>query len=375
MKLLAPFGFFGAGNIGDESTLQGFARLISSYGNGFHVWVASRNPDHTKKVEPAFKYYKSGGNDLRGILASFRSRAQIIIGGTPIMDVLGKWPLSELAPLISSAHRRQQPVVFVGSGVEELKRDESREVITNLIGPRVKHWTVRSDRDKHRLIDYGISAERITVGADLAWSLDSVSDRFGKELFRQLGVNTDEYLVGVNLTNEKFCINQRPDLFQKVAASLDAIIEQRNARVLFFANEVREGESFDKTAALKTRALMRHQDKVTLMPNDYRTPQQTLSLIDSCDLIVSMRYHFCLFASLQEVPFIALMRSDKVADLCWDLNWPYGISLNDLDSDALLEMASEIYGDESLRSTLSQKVRLMAGRAMKNRAALDALSN
>jgi polysaccharide pyruvyl transferase WcaK-like protein len=143
LNLFAPFGFFGAGNIGDESTLQGFARLLDSYGNGFRVWVASRNPAHTNKVEPKFNYFKFRGRDPRRRWARFRAQAQVIIGGTPIMDVLGKWPLSELTPLIDAARQEEEPVVFIGSGIEDLKSEESRHLVARTIAPAVRHWTVR----------------------------------------------------------------------------------------------------------------------------------------------------------------------------------------------------------------------------------------
>ena len=115
MRLVAPFGFYGWGNIGDESTLQGFARLVSRYGNGTRVWVASRNPSHTARIEPSFKYYKAVGRDLRRKWAGYRATAAVVAGGTPIMDVLGAWPLCELVPLIENIHRRGKTIAFLGS--------------------------------------------------------------------------------------------------------------------------------------------------------------------------------------------------------------------------------------------------------------------
>jgi polysaccharide pyruvyl transferase WcaK-like protein len=296
------------------------------------------------------------------------------VGGTPIMDVLGKWPLNELTTLVEAAKQRRQPVVFVGSGVEGLKNEESRKLMTKTINPAVKHWTVRSDRDRQRLMEYGVATERVTVAADLAWTLTPVSDDFGSSKLRQLGVNTDDYLVGVNLTNEQFVSDEAPELFQTVAEFLDLLIEERNAKVLFFSNEVREDISFDKAAALRTQALMKHGRSVVLIPNDYWSPQEALTLIGCCDLTISMRYHFCLFSALQRVPFIALKRSDKVDDLCWDMNWHFSTSLSDVNPTTLLEMVSTIKDDqESVIDFLTRQVCKMAARSAKNRAALDAL--
>ena len=58
MRLVAPFGFYGSGNIGDEATLLGFGRLIERFGGGIGVDVASSDPAHTKRVEPGFRYYQ-----------------------------------------------------------------------------------------------------------------------------------------------------------------------------------------------------------------------------------------------------------------------------------------------------------------------------
>jgi polysaccharide pyruvyl transferase WcaK-like protein len=225
-------------------------------------------------------------------------------------------------------------------------------------------------------MEYGVATERITVADDLAWTLAPVSDDFGTSQLRQLGVNTDDYLVGVNLTNEQFVIDQAPELFQTVATTLDALVEEGNAKVLFFSNEVREDISFDKAAALRTQALMKHGSSAVLVPNDYWSPQEALSLIDCCDLTISMRYHFCLFSALQRVPFIALKRSDKVDDLCWDLNWQFNVSLSDLNPTMLLEMVTTIKeNEEPLDAFLTQQVCNMAARSAKNRAALDALTS
>lgn len=374
MNLVVPFGFYGAGNIGDESTLQGFARLLSKPRNGTRVCVASRNPVHTETVEPSFKYYKAGGRDLRGWWAKYRSDAHAIVGGTPIMDVLGTWPLSELTPLVYAAHKSGKPVVFVGTGTERLQRADSQCVVKDMIAPRVRHWSVRCERDKERLVSYGVSQDRVTVAADLAWSLEPVSLDFGRKYLKRLGVNGEQPLIGVNVNNEAFVLERAPHLFETLGRGMDELVEKYDARVLFLCNEVREEESFDKAAARKVLAQMRHRDRAVFVQNEYWSPQQMLSLIGNCHATLTTRYHFCLFSAMQGVPFIAIKRSDKVDDLCWDMNWPYGVSLSAVEAPRLLDMFSEIeVRRRSLVSSLGERVLLMRKRAFTNMAALNIL--
>lgn len=374
MNVVAPFGFYGWGNIGDESTLQGFARLISCYHSRMHVWVASRDPLHTTRVEPSFKYYKAVGRDLRRRWARYRSSAYVVPGGTPIMDVLGAWPLSEVAPLVQAAHAQQKPIVFVGTGTERLRRKESKFIISQVLAPRVLHWSVRSARDRDRLVEYGVPAEKITEAADLAWTLDAVLADFGENCLQELGLDLSDPLVGVNINNEQHMTAQEPLFFEKLAKCLDTLIEKHHVRIVFFCNEIREGESFDKAASQNVLVSMKHRDKALLVPNHYWSPQQMLSLIACCRVVISTRYHFCLFSALQNVPFIALKRSDKVKDLCWDMNWPYGVPLKNLNDSTLLDMFSDIEQMRlSLCESLQQQTEKMQKRALKNKMALDAL--
>jgi polysaccharide pyruvyl transferase WcaK-like protein len=374
MRLVAPFGFYGWGNIGDESTLQGFARLLASYDNGTRAWVASRNPSHTARIEPYFKYYNAARPDPRGEWAKFRANSAVVAGGTPIMDVFGSWPLNEVATVVVGAADRHQPFAFIGSGTETLNSEESRRVLSEVLAPRVCHWTVRSMRDRERLAQYGIPDQRITVAADMAWMLDPVPRDFGKRCLVDLGIDPSTHCVGVNLTGERFALAQQPELFSKIAAFLDVITEKSAVHVLFLANEVRDGEAFDAAASRKVIAGMKNRDRAHIVPNRYWSPQEMMSLIACCRMTVSMRYHFCLFSAVQGIPFIALQRSDKVVDLCRDLNWPLGLKLDHLEAARLVSMSADVEQNRpQYIAALAEQVVKMRTRALQNRVALDRL--
>jgi polysaccharide pyruvyl transferase WcaK-like protein len=374
MRIVAPFGFYGAGNIGDEATLQGFARVVASSKLPVRVDVGSRDPRHTALVEPSFSYFRSERREWKRRIAERFASAMVVAGGTPIMDNLGRWPLSEVTPLVEDAHRRGQLVAFVGVGTERLRRSESIDVVRERLAPCVRRWTVRSSQDQERLLSYGVPAERVTVTGDMAWLLDPVTPRGGRRRLIEWGISDDAKVIGVNLLGEKAVLENEPRLFEKMAAFLDEVIDKHHAFVLFLSNEVRDGESYDTAAAQATRALMKNARHSFVAPNDYLTPQGMLSLIANCYATVSMRYHFCLFSALQGVPFVALQRSDKVVDLCSDLQWPFGINPSGMSVADLTALFDSLEGRRDWAiPQLGARADILGHSAARNEDALHAL--
>ena len=375
MKVLAPFGFYGWGNIGDESTLQGFARLVKQHRRRLKVWVASQNPAHTAKVEPSFSYFQNGAGGLRSRWAANTAKAQVIAGGTPIMDNLGDWPLTELVPLVRSSVAARVPFACVGVGVETLRQESSRRLVTTELAPHIAHWSVRGLRDRDRLVDLGVPSARITIAADMAWLLAPVDTAFGLRTLAPLRPANDRRLVvGVNLNLERSMLQQQPRLTSIVACALDRLIETHRAAIVFLCNEIREGDTFDKAAALAVRAQMKRGDQAVMVPNEYFSPQEMQSLIGCCDLTISSRYHFCLFSALQRVPFLALTRSDKVRDLCVDLAVE-GASLADLDVEPLWRRVTCLHEKRQRSSlALASRVDQLRARATANQLALESLA-
>jgi polysaccharide pyruvyl transferase WcaK-like protein len=374
MRLVAPFGFYGWGNIGDEATLQGFARLLARYDPHASAWFGSRDRRHTARTEPAFRYFDASRSSLRRWWAHRHADGAVFVGGTPIMDVLGRWPLSEVVPLVAARAARGTPVAFVGIGTERLQREESRRLIANELAPRIRHWSVRSEQDRERLLAYGVEGDRITVAADLAWTLERTPPAANDRRPECLRAGPDDVLVGVNVTNERFVAERAPRLFVTLAEFLDRLVEKVGARIVFFCNEIREDESFDKAASQLIIGHMRHPGRAAILPNEYRTPQQMMALLGACRLAVGMRYHFCVFAAIQGVPFVAIKRSDKVDDLCRDLAWPHGLGLDEIDAPRLEAMGTELLADgPGAARTMQERVESMQGRVWRNCVALDVL--
>jgi polysaccharide pyruvyl transferase WcaK-like protein len=374
MRLTVPWGIFGYGNIGDEAMLNGFAALVKGYSRKLSIHIASQNPTHAGATEPAFRYYSQNSGGFRKWRATWRSRGQLIVGDTPIMDVLGSWPLEELSQLAKSATLEQRPIVFLGTGTETLQLASSKRILKECLAPAVVHWSVRSERDRARLQEYGVDPARINVAADLAWLLQASPKDFGQREFKKLGLESSGLRIGVNFTREAFVHQQSTGLPARLAQILDALVGEYGARIVFLCNEVRAGGEYDRAANEEIRALMAHRELTYSVANHYWTPAQMMSLIGNCDYTIGMRYHFCLFSALQGIPFIAIKRSDKVGDLCWQLDWPYAVSLDEVTEACVRKVFSEVRAPgKQLGAKLEAGAQQMREQAKLNSAALDAV--
>lgn len=367
INIAVPWGIFGMGNIGDEITLQGFARLAKPYRKKIRIWTASRNISHAVRVEPSLKYYQFIGNTLAKRLALYMSSVHLIVGDTPVMDVLGDWPLKEIILSLKPACRRKKPIIFVASGSEYLKNEESKSLVRKVLAPSVKSWSVRSQYDKERLTSYGVDPEGISVTADLGWLLPLDSKDLNKSYIKKLGVRGEGPLIGVNITNEHWISQKQPLIFSCLAKTFDLLIEKYKANIIFFSMVARQEDVFDYAASHKTRNLMKYRDKAFIVPNKYWTPKEMASLIACCHVNIGMRYHFCLLSSLQSIPFISIDRLGKLEDLCRDMDWPYHLSLENLSEAKLIDFYSDIRGKiELLAERLGSQAELMRQRAAAN---------
>jgi len=372
-RILVPFGFYGAGNIGDEATLAGFARLLQDSPHPASVTVGSRDPRHTARVEPTFRYFHATRRDPRLWYARWRATAVAFAGGTPIQDILGEWPLREILPSIRRAKRARLPLAFVGVGIEDLHLERTRRIVAEELAPLVSHWSVRSAHDAARLRSLGVPADRVTVASDMAWLIDAVGSEAGRAHLARWAVPIDRPLVGVNLVNESYCFEKLPHLARALAASLDALVEEAGAQIVFLANETRSDAEFDSAAAARVAACMSHANRAIVAPAEYLAPQEMMSIIANCALTISMRYHFCLFSVLQRTPFVAIERSAKVRDLCHDIGWDSRVALVDVSPDSIRVPALRLLESAQARPLLESRLPTMRQRAHTNQIALEAL--
>lgn len=170
MANLLLAGYFGAGNLGDDAILLGFARALE--GSGHRVTVMSGNPEET--------YYQYGFNSIdRRDLSEFKkaldtSDALVFPGGSIFQDASSVKSVAYYGNLVKLAKGRGKKVVFLGQGVGPL---------TSYLG---KRWAssafnmadgiaVRDPSSLSLLKELGVKVP-IRVTADMAFLLPPPTD-------------------------------------------------------------------------------------------------------------------------------------------------------------------------------------------------------
>jgi polysaccharide pyruvyl transferase WcaK-like protein len=316
MKFYLVFTGLGAGNIGDESMMQGFLSLFPLPDHTvIEVW--DTNSHALKQFPLKYRYIHYQDEDAFKKLCK-NADAVLLVGGTPVMERWGlEWPLKHLSSKLEFCNQNRIPCYAVGVGVDFLEKEESRELFSKGFLP-IKVWTVRSVRSRKNLITLGVDPACISVAADLAWQvpLENLNREWAEGFLFNLGVRKDRPLIGVNVVNEIWKDNRA--IKEELAKALDYLIESLGWQVGFFCNEVREGEYFDKEASKEVAALMKRGS--VIVPNQYFTPQEMVSLLSCCQVTLSWRYHFTLFSYLAGTVSISVIRGEKIKELIEDTN-------------------------------------------------------
>ncbi|MET0555774.1 MAG: hypothetical protein ABW221_22230 [Vicinamibacteria bacterium] len=363
---MTPLRFFqvcngqGAGNLGDELMNRAFwAALPPSVELEVEVF-----PNAALQSEPYPPPHRYLTIDWEGRPAPSPGVPGLLVGDTPVTDTLGPdWPLRFLAPRLDAFHSAGLPVDALGIGVEPLRSDEGRALFAASFLP-VRSWTVRSERCRASLVELGVEPSRVAVGCDWAWLYRARRDRsaWAREVLRTAGWDGRAPLVLANVVNEIW--SGHGDAKRALARALDRVAA-RGAAVAFFCQEMRPGAFFDQAAAAEVRGAMTAPS--LLVPPEYYTPDEALSLASLASATLSSRYHFTVQSVLAGVVPVTLARSAKMDGLLDELGLAPVSTLDRVDeAEVAGALDRALQADEPERARLAGVRERLAARAAHN---------
>jgi polysaccharide pyruvyl transferase CsaB len=303
-------GSYGGLNLGDEAILTGIvAELRRSL--TAEITVFSRDADDTRKrheVERVVPVRKLSRDE---VLPEVKRLDLLILGGGGILfDGEAQNFLRE----VTLAQEHRVPVMVYAVSAGPLRDPAAQEAVREALA-RSEVVTVRERGARQILEEIGVKSE-IAVTADPALLLKP--EPVPADALKREGLDSGRPLVGMSVREPGAAA---PEISQQtyhrlLADVADFMVDRYDADIVFVPMEpnVLDTQQCHAVAAQMLRA-----PRATVLKGDY-TSGQLLTLIKSFAFVVGMRLHFLIFASLQNVPFVALPYAPKVHGFLNDLN-------------------------------------------------------
>jgi polysaccharide pyruvyl transferase CsaB len=303
-------GSYGGLNLGDEAILAG---IVSELRRALpvEITVFSRDADDTKerhKVERVVPVRKLSRDE---VLPEVRRLDLLILGGGGILfDGEAQVFLREV--MLAQEHRVPVMVYAVSAG--PLRDPAAQKAVREALA-KAEVVTVRERGARRVLEEIGVHGE-IAVTADPALLLKP--EPLPADALKREGLDSGRPLVGMSVREPGAAAPEISEqVYHRLLADVaDFMVDRYDADIVFVPMEpnMRDTQQSHAVAAQMLRA-----PRASVLKGAY-TSAQLLTLIKRFAFVVGMRLHFLIFASLQNVPFVALPYAPKVDGFLDDLN-------------------------------------------------------
>jgi polysaccharide pyruvyl transferase WcaK-like protein len=306
LRVLVYGGWFGSGNLGDEAILQGVNNVLSKRLPEVELTALSINPEQTyaqtgvkaEKIESPRSFLKNRDRYLDLLKTA---DIHLLTGGTPFYDY---GHLSRIIHFGLPALNNRRVFCF-GVGSKPITTLRGRE-ITRIVLKNTAIISTRDDYSKQILQPLtGNRGKPITVTGDSALMLDPVDvKRIGDQVIFCPRRLIEDHKVLYHQRQDQSSINRIRHM-QAIAA--DRLIE-KGYHVSFMPFHCVPPDD-DREEIRIIRNLMHHEADALPRPDNFKAALKT---IGGAALVVGLRLHSIIFASMQGTPFASIDYDIKI---------------------------------------------------------------
>ncbi len=303
-KKIVLCGNYGIGNLGDEAIGRGLIRLVNSAWPSAQITMLSAQKS-PQKMEQNVKLclpipagwrscWKSlmTGEILRTLRAIWQADLFILGGGGLFTDenprAIWIWFWQAFG-----AYLLGKKLVFLGQSVGPIKTKWAK-FLTAWIFKKAQLVSVRDTSSQHLLHQMGVN--KVLVNSDAALALSYEIPSY---------FNQEDYIV----------LSLRPwpgkNIDQLLGELVDWLWQDLGLKTIAIPFQILQENDLERFAHLKAKNL-----EVNITDSDL---PKTLEIIAKAKLLVGMRLHALIFATITKTPFVAFSYSQKVRNMTEEL--------------------------------------------------------
>jgi polysaccharide pyruvyl transferase CsaB len=319
-------GYYGLNNIGDEAILSGMMCSLNKYIDNAQFSVITNNPIETKKIHnviPVKQSFKDGipkfalncvlENELYNIFKQIDNCDIFILGGGSLLQDLKIYYLPFLLSMVYYAQKKGKKTVVYGIGAGPIDTPLGKKLCRKILGS-ADLVTVRDPMSMSVLERCGL--QNVIQTADPAFGLDIRKDNISVRPFGAskeypeksfFGTTMYKWLQDSDKNRNRVAPAEALEKRRTIISEVFSDICKTHNRNLFFIPTVK----IDETGYHQIKNFMRTSDNVFVASytNDLI---RILSLISKSELLIGMRLHSLILASIMGVPIVPISYCGKV---------------------------------------------------------------
>jgi len=316
-------GYYGFGNLGDESLLDIIAKTFAREAPGVKIAALTRRP---KKDRRRTGLKCISRINVPGYFYHVK-RAKLLLsgGGSLLQDTTSKRSLRYYISVIRGAQLHKTKVAVLANGIGPISDPACRQ-LTGKVLSTVDHISVRDPQSAAELKKLGVTVP-IDLRADPAFLIQGAKESRLGALRANLGLRGDYFVVSLrkmptNRKNNGLSLRLNEEILEGSVAFCNSIAEKYGLTPVILPMQ----ESWDKEIC---RALA---DRVpTSVLYSPAGAADLIGILKGARFVVGMRLHAVIFASSAGVPVIGLSYDPKVEAMMEALGQPYVVCVKEED--------------------------------------------
>jgi polysaccharide pyruvyl transferase CsaB len=355
-------GYYGAGNIGDESILTVVVENLRARLPGVEITVLSQSPAATAEKHAVRSVNR---RSPAAVLGEIR-RCDLLIsgGGSLLQDVTSRRSILYYLAIIWAAFLFRKDVFIYSQGIGPIVSKRNRR-LTALTLRRVAGIVVRDEASAELLAEIGVPREKAVVTADPVLRAKKADLAAGRAILEREGFAAEGAGPAVG-----FAVRERrtdSEFVDELRLSIERLIDEAGARVLLipfhYAEDLPVIEELERRLAGRVFALKRK----------YLT-EEMLSVIGNMDVLVGVRLHALICAAVMDVPMIAVSYDPKINSFMHSLGMKAMSAVGDFKSDYFMEEFEKTVRDsDAVRRNIGERVAVLVKKLDINEKMIDAL--
>ncbi|HEY3426964.1 MAG TPA: polysaccharide pyruvyl transferase CsaB [Negativicutes bacterium] len=353
MSEIVISGYYGFANAGDEAMLAAMIEVLTDLEPDIRITVISGNPADTRRRHGVAAVYRLNYPQIGRALAG--SDLLISGGGSLLQDVTSDRSLYYYLSIMLLAKTMGKPVMLYAQGIGPVYGTLARGAM-RYIGNMADLITVRDEGSRDELKRLKVNKPPVYVTADPVLAMHPVDKEIGRAILRKNGLEGATPLIGLLVREWKDWSHYK----QALAQAADQLASEFGARIVYLPMQWPEDLAAAKKIACRSR------QPAIVLSEEYTT-SELLSLVGNLDMLIGIRLHALIFATVMQVPMVGISYDPKIERFLETLNEEHIGTLKSLTVDNLIGRVRAMWPEISRPNPKRQeRINLLRQRAFHN---------